>query len=196
MEVKSGAVVVSRNIDVDGNVTDFEILPNSEMMSILISLNNKKLRDQSTVIARGVLVEEITQGYERLHATMSMGVLNGASDEFRFAIDDELEVNSVSGDLLSRWSVETAEQPKQLVVKLRSPATERVVIHVRLDRLKPQLANWQMPRFEPVGVAGYSAVIGLLIEERLSASAIEPKSLIAIDSTVLSAAMPTIRSPS
>jgi len=190
VEIKSGAVVVSRNVDLEANVTKFEILPTAEMMSILVSLNNKKLRDQSTVIARGVIVEEITQGYERLHATMSMGVLNGASDEFRFAIDDDLEVNSVSGDLLSRWSVETTDQPKQLVIKLRSPATERVVINVRLDRLKPKLLDWQMPRFEPLGVAGYSAVIGLLIEERLSASAIEPKSLIAIDSTVLSTAMP------
>lgn len=79
------------------------------------------------MIARGALVAEITQGYERLHATMSMGVLNGAIDEFRFAIAEDLEVNSVSSDLLSRWSVDTSDGQKQLVAKLRGPTSERVI---------------------------------------------------------------------
>ncbi len=190
VEVKSGAVVVSREVNADANVTMFEILPSATPMSILMSLNNKKLREQSTVIARGVLVAEITQGYERLHATMSMGVLNGAIDEFRFALADDLDVNSVTCDLLSRWSVDTIDGQRQLVVKLRSPATERLVINARLDRLEPQLDEWTMPRFQPINVAGYSAVVGLLIDDRLKASAIEPTALIAIDSSVLTSALP------
>lgn len=48
-----------------------------------------------------------------------------------------------------------------------------------------------MPRFQPLNVAGYSAVIGLLSEDRLGASAIEAESLIAIDSNVLTAALPS-----
>ncbi len=191
IEIKSGAEVIRRQVDAASETTQFELVPSNQPVAIVLSLNNKKLRDQSTVIARGVLVAEVTQGYERLHATMSMGVLNGAIDEFRFAIADDLEVNSVSSDLLSRWSVETIDGQKQLIAKLRGPTSERVVINARLDRLKPQLIDWQMPRFQPLNVAGYSAVIGMLIEDRLSASAIEAESLIAIDSDVLTAALPS-----
>ncbi len=191
VEIKSGAVVISRAVNAAANTTQFDILPTAQPMSILMSLNNKKLREQSTVIARGVLLAELTQGYERLHTTMSMGVLNGAIDEFRFAIADDLEVTSVAGELLSRWSVEMVEGQKQLVVKLRSPSTERVVINARLDRLQSPLNEWHFPTFEPIDVAGYSAVIGLLCEDRLNAAAFEPEALIAIDSDVLKSALPS-----
>ena len=190
IEIKSGATVVSREVDERTGTTQFTILPTAAPMSMVMSLNNRKLRDQSTVVARGVVIAEIAQAYERLHATMSMGVLNGAVDEFRFAIDDDLEVNSVNSELLSRWSIDKIDGRQQLVVTLRTPTTERTVINVRLDRLTRKLDAWRMPKFVPVGVAGYSCVVGLLSEDRLSVSAIEPESLIAIDSTLLTAALP------
>ena len=190
IEIKSGATVVSREVNGGTGTTQFTILPTAAPMSMVMSLNNRKLRDQSTVVARGVVIAEITQAYERLHATMSMGVLNGAVDEFRFAIDDDLEVNSVNSELLSRWSIDKIDGRQQLVVTLRTPTTERTVINVRLDRLTRKLDAWRMPKFVPVGVAGYSCVVGLLAEDRLSVSAIEPESLIAIDTTLLTAALP------
>ncbi len=190
IEIKSGAAVVSREVDEASGTTKFKILPTAAPMSMVMSLNNRKLRDQSTVVARGVLIAEVTQAYERLHATMSMGVLNGAVDEFRFAIDDDLEVNSVTSELLSRWSIEKVDGKQQLVVTLRTTTTDRTVVNVRLDRTTRKLDAWRMPKFEPVAVAGYSSVVGLLSEERLDVSVIEPSSLIAIDSTLLTSALP------
>jgi hypothetical protein len=191
IEIKSGAALVSREFDAASGTTTFKILPTAAPMSMVMSLNNRKLRDQSTVVSRGVIIAEVTQAYERLHATMSMGVLNGAIDEFRFAIDDDLEVSSVSSELLSRWSIDKVEGKQQLVVTLRTPTTERTVVNVRLDRTTRNLESWRIPKFEPVGVAGYSSIVGLLSEDRLSVSAIEPTSLITIDSTLLTAALPT-----
>lgn len=190
IEVKSGAHVLRREFNSDLDKTEFSILPTGESMSLLLSLNNKILRENSTVISRGVLVSEVTQGYERVHATMSMQVMNGARDEFRFAIADGLEVNSVASELLSRWSIDRIDEQDILTVKLHSPTSERVLVNVRLDRPMKQLSDWQLPRFEPVDVAGYSAVIGLLIEDRLNAIEIVPTSLIAIDTKVLTAALP------
>ena len=190
IEIKSGAAVISREVDGASDTTLFKILPSAAPMSMVMSLNNKKLRDQSTVVARGVVIAEITQAYERLHATMSMGVLNGAVDEFRFAVDDDLEVNSVSSELMNRWSIDKVDGQQQLVVHLRTPATEREVINIRLDRVTRKLESWRMPSFQPLNVAGYSSVLGLLSEDRLRVSAIEPESLIAIDSKLLLAALP------
>lgn len=190
VEIKSGAQVIRRTYDDREDKTDFEILPNSGPTSILLSLNNKTLQDKSTVIARGVLIAEITQGYQRLHATMSMGVLSGASDEFRFSIDDDLEVNTVASESLSRWTVETVDGKQELRIKLHSPTSERIVINLQLDRSMAGLADWTFPRLEPLDVAGYSSVIGVLIEPRLSASNIESESLIPINSQVLTNALP------
>ncbi len=190
VEVKSGAAVLDRTIDAEKNETQFDLLLTTEPMAIVMSLNNRKLREQSTVMARGVLVAEVTEAYERLHATMSMNVLNGAVDEFRFAVADDLDVNAVSCDLLSRWAIESANGKKELVVSLRTPATTRVVVNVRLDRIAPQLAQWRLATFRPVNVAGDSTVVGLLIEDRLRAANIAPQSLIAIDSQVLTSALP------
>ncbi len=190
IEIKSGPAVISREVDESSGLTKFKVLPTAAPMSMVMSLNNRKLRDQSTVIARGVVLAEVTEAYERLHATMSMGVLNGAVDEFRFAIDDDLEVNSVSGDLLSRWSIDKVEGKQQLVVSLRNPTSERVVLNIRLDRINRKNDAWSIPKISPIGVAGYSSVVGLLAEERLNVVAIEPESLIAIDSSLLTAALP------
>ena len=190
IEIKSGAAVISREVDEASGTTKFKILPTAAPMSMVMSLNNRKLRDQSTVVARGVVIAEVTQAYEYLHATMSMGVLNGAVDEFRFAIDDDLEVNSVTSELLSRWSIDKVDGKQQLVVTLRTVATERTVINVRLDRPIRKLDAWKLPKFEPIGVAGYSSVVGLLTEDKLNVSALETSSLISIDSTLLTAALP------
>ena len=151
IEIKSGAAVVSREVDDASATTKFKILPTAAPMSMVMSLNNRKLRDQSTVVARGVIIAEVTQAYERIHATMSLGVLNGAVDEFRFAIDDDLEVNSVTSELLSRWSIEKVEGKQQLVVSLRTTTTERTIVNIRLDRTNRKLEAWRMPKFEQSG---------------------------------------------
>lgn len=121
---------------------------------------------------------------------MSMGVLSGSSDEFRFSIDDDLEVNTVTSASLSRWTVETVDGKQELRIKLHSPTSERVVINMQLDRPMAELADWTFPRLEPLDVAGYSSVIGVLIEPRLSASNIESESLIPINGQVLTSALP------
>lgn len=190
IEIKSGASIISREVEEATGKTIFKILPTYEPISMVMSLNNRTLLAQSTIVARGVLIAEVTQAYERLHATVSMSVLNGSSDEFRFAIDDDLEVNSVASDLLSRWSIEKVDGKQQLVIALRTPATEREVVNIRLDRITRKLDAWRMPTFEPLNVAGYSSVVGLLAEDRLVVTSIEPESLIAIDSKLLMAALP------
>lgn len=188
VEVKSGASIIDRAVDETLDLTRFEIIPTPGTMALTMSLNNRKRRDQTTVMARGVIVSEVTEAYERLHASMSMAIVNGATDELRFVVDEDLEVDSVTCDLLSRWEIEQRGDEKQLVVRLRAPTTELVVVNVRLDRGRPEFVDWNCPKFEPVDVAGYTAVVGLVTEDRLQVSQLRPDSLFTIDSSVLVAA--------
>lgn len=205
VEMKSGAAIISRRVDSDAGVTHFELLPTNAQMNLVMSLNNRRLRAETTVLARGVLVDELTNGYERLHASLSMNILHGASDEFSIAIPDGFEITQVATPLLARWSIEEGNDEqdededkdegknangKVLKIQLRQLTTQRVVIQVRADRTQPRLEGWQMPKLVPLGVAGFAGVVGVLLEDQLTSGAIETRGLIPIDNQVLTAALP------
>ncbi|MDP6722202.1 MAG: hypothetical protein QGF59_26290, partial [Pirellulaceae bacterium] len=108
VEVRSGAAVSSRAVDAEANVTRFDLVPPRGPISLSMSLNNRTLLQQRVVMARSVMVDEVTQAYERLHATVSMGVLHGAVEQFRFRIPVGFEVSDVTSPLMSRWVVAPA----------------------------------------------------------------------------------------
>ncbi len=193
VEMKSGAAILNRRVDEQAAVTHFDLLPGQGPMNLVMSLNNKRLRDETTLLARGVLISEITQGYQRLHANLSMNVLHGAADEFRIGIPKDYEITQVTSPLLARWSVEDNQESasgKLLVIKLRELVNDRTTLQLRADRLKPELGAWQMPKLEPLKVAGFASVVGILIEEQLASQTIESNQLIPIDNQVLTAALP------
>ena len=82
VEVKSGATVINRQFDEPSEMTRFELMASRGPTALVMSLNNRRLRDDRVVVARGVYVSEMTTTYERLHATISLEVLHGAVDQF------------------------------------------------------------------------------------------------------------------
>jgi hypothetical protein len=190
VEVRSGAAVVSRSVDQAAGVTRFELLPQRGSLSLVMSLNNKLLLEQRVVMARSVIVDEMTQAYERLHATVSLGVLHGAVDQFRFRVPAGFEITDVTSPTLARWLVKDDAGTKTLEVDLREPTTGTVVLSISAINNKVELESWQMPRLVPLDVANHVAVVGLLIEDRLAADSIATSDLIAIDNDVLRKALP------
>ncbi|HND56718.1 MAG TPA: hypothetical protein PLV92_30075, partial [Pirellulaceae bacterium] len=77
VEVKSGAAVVRRSVDAAANLTRFDLIPHASGEPLVMTLNNRQLLRDRVVISRSVLIDEVTQGYERLHATVSLSVLHG-----------------------------------------------------------------------------------------------------------------------
>ncbi len=77
-----------------------------------------------------------------------------------------------------------------LIVKLTELISDRTTIQLRADRLQPELGQWQMPRLEPLKVAGFSSVVGILIEDQLASQTIDSQQLIPIDNQILTAALP------
>jgi len=190
VDVKSGAKVASRIVDEDAGDTRFELLLPRGHTSLVMSLNNRMLRRQRVVVARSVLVDEITAAYERLHATISLDVLHGAADLIRFAMPDGFEPTEVLGPQVSRWVVNGADDGRVLEVMLREAATETVVLNVSATRAPARLADWSMPQLGPLDVAGQVAVVGFVVEERLKTESLSQKGLIPVDNAVLTAALP------
>ncbi|MDX1945917.1 MAG: hypothetical protein SFU86_11010 [Pirellulaceae bacterium] len=197
VEVKGGAAVIEREYDQAANQTRLALLPSRGPMAIVMSLNNKLLRDQRVVVARSVIVAEVTLGYERIHATVSHRVLHGAVDKLRFAVPAGFEVTRVEATQLARWEEKVEGGVKTLEATLREPTTDQVVLAISANRSPAAdgdwlatLADWKFPRLVPLDVEGQVAVIGLLAEDRLRAESIQSTSLLPIDASVLASAIP------
>lgn len=194
VEVKAGASVITREYDMAANTTRLELLPQRGSMAVVMSLNNKTLQDQRVVVVKSVLVTEVTQGYERIHATVSHRVLHGAVDKFRFLVPAGFEVTRVDSPLLARWEMKqdmvAGAQANVLEALLREPTTESVVLEISASRSPPVLENWSLPRLVALDVAGQVAVVSLLVEDRLQAERIATTGLLPIDAAVLAGAIP------
>ncbi|MGE0608501.1 MAG: hypothetical protein AB7O62_15505 [Pirellulales bacterium] len=190
VEIKSGAAVVSRDYDERENVTRFVLLPARGAMSLVMTLNNRQKRTERVVVARSVIVDEVTTAYERLHATVSFAVLHQAVDSFRLAVPPGFEITTVASPAVARWATEADGERNVLNVFLREATNETVVLTISAIRTPPAFAGWTLPQFEPLDVAGHVAVVGLLAEERWQVDSLVPSGLIPIDNSALVQALP------
>ena len=190
VEVKSGADVAGRVVDEAAGVTRFDLLPRAGRMSIVMTLNSHFQRRKPAVTARSLVVDEVTQAYERLHASVRLFVLHQAVDRFRFAVPEGFDITEVSSPLLARWAMAAEDGRRVLDVKLREQTTETVTLELTAVRTPPRLEAWKMPRLEPLDVVGQVAVLGLLTDEQLRTEAIATESLIPIDTDLLRPALP------
>ncbi len=112
VEIRSGADVAGRVVDHAAAVTRFELLPTAGDATLLMSLNSHLKRKEQAVLARSVLVDEVTAGCEKLYATVSLAVLYRAVDHFRFVVPEGFEITEINSPLLSRWDVQGGERPE------------------------------------------------------------------------------------
>lgn len=190
VEVKSGAPVIARTFDEAAGQTRIELLPQHGDVSLVMTLNSRLKRKDRVVVARSVLVDEVTASYERLHATVSMAVLHRAVDQFRFAVPAGFEVTDVRSPQLARWAIATEGGRRILDVQLREETTETTVLNLSVVRASPDLAAWTLPKLEPLDVVGHVAVVCLAVEDRLKAEGVTAEGLIPIDTSVLMQALP------
>lgn len=214
VEIRQGASVMMRRFDEAAQVTRFELLPEAVQdtviidevsqathvvpgpepgtVSLVMTLNNRLLQSRRVVVARGVIIDEITKAYERLHATFSMAVLQRPVETFRFVLPEGLELTHVNSPLLSHWAVQGSGPERTLEVQLREPTTETVLITLSgvFAKSESRWADWSLPRFQPLDVAGEAAVVGLLLDNRLKIVTLTSEKLIPIDTNILNDALP------
>ncbi len=188
VEVKGGATVASRQV-IDGD-THLDIIPPRGSLSLAMSLNNVAAQTRQVVVARGVIVDEVTKVYERLHARISMNVLYGKASEFRFELPPGFEVNKVNSPLMAQWAVAKEMEQEVLTVTLRTPTAGPVPLNIALVNSNFQLSEWKLPQLRPLDVAGQVAVVGLVAEQRLNAEQIAASGLIPVNNQVLTSSIP------
>ncbi len=193
VEVKDGADVIRREVDPEAAETRFELLARRGDTTLQMTLNSRLRRNRQAVVASSVLIDEVTEGYERLHARLSMDVLHQAVEQFRFAVPEGFEVDKVDSPQLSRWEVTDGADGRVLDVRLRSPATETVVLDVSAVSVDARLDAWTFPQLRPIGdeIVGEASVLGLLLDNRLQAESVVAEGrLIRLDTPKLRSALP------
>ena len=203
VEIKEGADVVSRvvgqvsnlshgtdvgqvaNLSHPETTTRFELLPRQGDTTLVMTLNSHFQQHEGLVMARSVVVEEVTAAYEKLHATVSLQILHRAADQFRFVVPDGFEITDVASPLLAYWDVRQEGGRRLLGVKLREQTTDTVVLRIAAIRAPARLAGWHAPRLEPLDVVGSVTVLGLLVEDRLNVESFQTEGLIPVDVSVL-----------
>lgn len=188
VEIRSG--VLSRVFDQVAAVTRFEVPPARGTQQLVMSLNNRTRALQRVVSARSVLVDEVTQGYRRLHATMSMQVLRGGAPSFAFRLPNDLEVTDVVAPQVAQWRVREENNERVLEVQLHEQATDRVTLAITAAGTRPSPGPWTLTQIEPLDVVGHVAVLGLLLDERLDAEQLAAEKAFPIDVSVLRQAVP------
>ena len=191
VELRSGAAAISRTYDAAEDETRFELLPPaSGQVSLAVTLNSRQKRQDRTVIARSVIVDEIAPETERLRQTVSCDVLHRAVDRFGFRVPHGFEITAVDCADLARWELVGTGGDRRLNVFLRKEKTGTVVIHVNALRTQPDLTDWALPRLRPMDMLGGAAVAGILLDERLELVDSVTDRLIPIENRILVQALP------
>lgn len=190
VEVRKGAAVVGRVVDEAVGLTRMELVPVEGPVELALSLNSRLRQQQRLVLARSVLIDEVTQAYERLHAAFALSVLHQATDRFRFVLPEGFEASHVESVQLARWAEVEEGGRRILEVVLRQAVTERVVVQVTAIRAGAAAGSWTLARIEPLEAVGQTSVVGLLVDQRLAVESIEPTGLLPIDTDILGRALP------
>ncbi len=190
VELSVGPAVISRSYDPTANQTLFELVPSRAAMSLVMSVNNKKIQEKKSILAKCVLIHELTSNYEQIHARVNVDILYGATDRVEFELPEEFQISEVSSPELSQWSIDLTKGKPILVVQLRDAVSKPFAINIAAITTAIDPENWQLRQLKPVGFSGVLSVVGIVAEERFELRSLEPKGLIYLDDQQIQNSIP------
>ncbi len=191
VELRRGAAVIARRYHEGADETRFKLLPpRSGRLDLAVTLNSRAKRRDRTVIARSVIVDEISRDAERLLQTVSCRVLHRAVDRFDFRVPTGFEITDVHCANLARWELTGTGADRTLRVHLREETTGTVAIQLAAERMRPDLRQWSLPRMRPVDMVTGGTIAGILLDSRLELVEAATEDMTAIENSVLQQALP------
>jgi hypothetical protein len=207
VEIVSGASVLSRQLDTSANTTQFALIPNSDMprgsalpVSIVMTLNNKVLRETRSLEIRNVILDEITEAYEQIQQRIFVQVLNGAENRFQIEVPNGFEIRKVQSPMMSRWMItdnpqNNAAPQRILVIEMREPVSDQVSIDVVATKasISPYTESatvWTWPVWRVLDAESQTAILGIQLEQGLQLRSLNYDSLIPLDNSFLDKSMP------
>ncbi|MDR0703588.1 MAG: hypothetical protein LBF88_01220, partial [Planctomycetaceae bacterium] len=203
VELKGGAAVLLRKVE--NGATHFDLLlppeTRNNQTEILMSLNSHRKGEYSAKLVRSVQFAEVTEHYERLHATVSLNELHQGVREISFFVPEGFEITEVRSVFLDRWNVRKSEEKSNeksnekdkrdvLTILFREQVPDLTTIYLSAIKFAKIDTQWSFPSFQPLDTAVHSAVLGLLLDEDLEMFHVESNHLSPIDALSLKDAIP------
>ena len=185
VELKSGAAVIARTIDAATQVTKFELSAKPGPTALVLSLNNRQLREQRVIAVRSATVDQITPTDERLFATFSLNVMHKAVEQLRVSVPKGFDIAEVDAPQLARWTITGPVDQRVLEVSLRQPMLGRVALRVLAYRNGPS-EDWRWPALKPLDVDEHTSVVGLWLDPSLNVESLKSDKLLDVDTVLLS----------
>lgn len=176
VEVKAGAAVRSHAFDEGTDSTRLELVPTREPMQVVLSRNHRQRQAEAVVEARSVQFVSVGEYGEALQATVTVDIPHGSVRELAFRLPEGLSVTAVTGSDVARWSADQG----RLSVAFRDDLTGSSTISIAGLRTGSPLGDWQFPVLRPLAVIGHSALLGVLLDDRLETRGTISAGLIAI----------------
>ena len=190
VELTSGPAVVSRVYDGVNNQTTFQLVPSRDYMSITMSVNNKKLQAKKSILAKSVVIHELTSNYEQIHARINVDILYGSTNEVRFGLPKGFQITEVSCVDMSQWRIENQGADSVLVVQLRTDVSKSFALNIAATSTKIAPEKWTLNRLKPIGFDGELSVIGIVAEERFELQSLASKGLVTLDNQKIQKSIP------
>lgn len=190
VELAEGPAVISRTYDQASNRTAFGLVPSRGMTSLVMSVNNKKLQQKKSILAKSVFIHELTSNYEQIHARINVDILYGATDSVRFELPEGFQLTEVSCPEMNSWSVETKDGKSELVVRLRESVSQPFALNVAALSTKTTPKKWKLSPLKPIDFSGAVSVVGIVAEERFELQSLATGGLFAIDNGQIQSSIP------
>ena len=213
VEIVSGASVLSRQLDASANTTQFALIPSSAMphgpaspvntaspVNIVMTLNNKVLRETRSLEIRSVILDEITEAYEQIQQRIFVQVLNGAENRFQVEVPNGFEIRKVQSPMMSRWMItdnpqNNATSQRILEIEMREPVSDQVAIDIvatkaSISPYTESATGWTWPVWRVLDAESQTAILGIQLEQGLQLRSLNYDSLIPLDNSFLDKSRP------
>ncbi|NMC20281.1 MAG: hypothetical protein GYA33_07640, partial [Thermogutta sp.] len=188
VELKSGAVVLDRHFEANGE-TRFDLVLPGEETTLVLTLNSRLRQDRRLVHARSVNVLEVGEASRRICSEIAFDVLDQPVSSLELSIPEGYAVTAVDCPLASQWQERQAEDRRELVVTLREAAAGRITVRVQGVQTGADDPEARIALFQPLGVASHAAVAGLLLDPRLRVESFSEAGVVRIDGSAVAAVL-------
>jgi hypothetical protein len=210
VELVSGAVALNESYDANSDVSQFQLVPQSSQepsllkdgfpLGIVLSLNNKRVRDSRVLEGRSRMLHVVAESHEQVIARIEIQVHHGSETQFQLEVPRGFDIMRVHSPNLQRWRMKDEPSPdssdtKLLVLEMREPVVDHVVFELTANRDSPIILSdaphlWTSSEWQIVDCHYQSAVVALMLQDELLWSDLDAGRLIPIDKSIFQQSFP------
>ncbi|GAB6186178.1 hypothetical protein [Thermopirellula anaerolimosa] len=184
VELKSGAVVLDRRLESNGD-TRFDLVLPDEETTLVLTLNSRLRQDRRLIHARSVNVVEVGEAARRICGEIAFDVLDQPVSSLRLSIPERYAVTAVDCSAATKWQEQQAEDRRELTIALREPTAGRITVRVQGVQTGTSETDVPIALFQPLDTASHAAVVGLMLDPNLRVESFREAGVVRIDGSAV-----------